>query len=255
MLIDTHAHVEGKEFDQDRDEVLARALEAGVSGWINISNGIVSLKKTLDLASKYDEIYASVGLHPHDAAEAKKEELDQLVEQVNHPKVVAIGETGLDYYYENSPKEAQQELLLFFLKLAKETDLPLSIHMRDAEDDFLKCLDQVFPDQAKGVIHCFTSTSEFAQECLKRGFYISFSGIVTFKKSVALQEVAKEVPLEKLLVETDAPFLTPEPFRGKRNEPSYVVKTAEKIAALRGITLEELATQTTQNAKTLFALK
>ncbi len=255
MLIDTHAHIEGEEFDQDRDEVASRAFEAGVNGWINISNGTESLKKSLALAEKYDSIYSSVGLHPHEAEGAKQEELDALAKQVNHPKVVAIGETGLDYYYENSSKEAQQKLLLFFLKLAKESGLPLSIHMRDAEEDFLRCVEEVFPDQVKGVIHCFTSTLEFAQTCLKKGFYISFSGIVTFKKSVDLQEVAKIVPLDRLLVETDAPYLTPEPFRGKRNEPAFVVKTAEKIAALKEITLEELTKQTTKNAQHLFGLK
>ena len=255
MWIDTHAHIEGAEFDSDREAVATRAFEAGVQSWINISNGLDSLKKSFELAEKYPSVSVSVGLHPHEANEATPEILEKLAQSIHHPKVVALGETGLDYYYENSPKKAQQELLHFFLKLAKKSGLPLSIHMRDAEEDFLAAVNEIFPDQVKGVIHCFTSNWGFAQACLKKGFYISFSGIVTFKKAKEVQEVAQKVPLEKLLVETDAPFLAPEPFRGKRNEPAYLVKTAEFIAGLRAIELKELAQATTENAKKLFGLK
>ncbi len=255
MWIDTHAHIEGEEFDADREAVAARAFEAGVKSWINISNGLDSLKKSFDLAEKHPSVYVSVGLHPHEANEATPEILEKLAQSIDHPKVVAIGETGLDYYYENSPKKAQQELLNFFLKLAKTSGLPLSIHMRAAEEDFLASVSKIFPGEIKGVLHCFTSTWDFAQACLKRGFYISFSGIVTFKKATAVQEVAQKVPLERLLIETDAPFLAPEPFRGKRNEPAFVVKTAEYIANLRGMALKELAHATTENAKKLFGLK
>lgn len=254
MFIDTHAHIEGSEFDSDREEVIQRTFEAGVQGWINISNGIESFKRSCEIASKHPEVSISVGVHPHDAASVSQEELELLAKEVGHPKVVAVGETGLDYYYKNAPVAKQKELFDFFLNCAKDSGLPLSIHMREAEEDFLAFFDRVFPQGGKGVMHCFTSHWEFAKECLERGFYISFSGIVTFKKAEQIQEVAQKVPLEKMLIETDAPFLTPEPFRGKRNEPAFVVKTAEKIASLRGISVEELAEQTTRNAKALFNL-
>jgi len=254
MLIDTHAHIEGKEFDKDREEVVERALQAGVRGWINISTGTESFKKSCDLALKYPDIYVSLGVHPHDAANVKQDELDALATQVNHEKVVAIGETGLDYYYTNSPPEDQKSLFEFFLKLAQKSNLPLTIHVRDAEKELIECVDRVFPNGVKGVIHCFSSNWDFAQQFLQRGFYISFSGIVTFKKAESVQEAAKLVPLDKLLVETDAPYLAPDPYRGKRNEPAFVVKIAEKIAQLKGISLEEVAQQTTRNAQALFGI-
>lgn len=253
-LIDTHAHIEGEEFDSDREEVVRRALDAGVSGWINISNGLDSFRRSCELAEKHDGIYVSLGIHPHEAAETDRAEWNELAKKIDHPKVVAVGETGLDYFYENSPKDRQKDLFRFFLNLSKESGLPLSIHIRDAEADLLDCVDRVFPNEVKGVIHCFSSTPEFARDCLKRGFYISFSGIVTFKKAEPVREAAREVPLDKLLVETDAPYLAPEPLRGKRNEPAYVVKTAEKIAELKGISLEELARKSTENAKKLFGI-
>lgn len=255
MLIDSHAHLDSKEYDADREAVIARALAAGVARWLNISDGLDSFERSCALAEKYPQAYVSLGIHPHSAAEADEKMFAELAAQVRRPKVVALGETGLDYYYDNAPREKQRELFERFLKLAQETGLPLVIHEREAEADFLRLIDKFFPKGARGVMHCFTGAWPFAQECLKRGFYISFSGIVTFKNAAALQDVAKQIPLDSLMVETDAPFLTPEPFRGKRNEPAFVVRTAEKIAELRGMPLEEIARHTTANAQKLFNLK
>lgn len=254
MLIDTHAHLETPEYDADRDEVIARALAAGVGAWINISNGLESFERSCALVAQYPQAYLAIGIHPHDVAKASIEEFEKLAAEARRSRVVALGETGLDYYYTHSPREQQQEWFERFLKLARETGLPLSIHQRSAEADFLTSVDRHFPSGAHGVMHCFTGHWEFAQACLDRGFYLSISGIVTFKNAGALREVAAKIPADRLLVETDAPFLAPEPHRGKRNEPAFIVKTAEKIAELRGASLEEIATQSTANAKRLFKL-
>jgi TatD DNase family protein len=254
MFIDSHAHLDFKDYKEDFSSVLDRAKEAKVSLILNIGTTLQHSRESLEVAKKHDHIYSSVGIHPHDVKDLGSTYIDELRTLAKHPKVKAIGEIGLDYFYKNSDPALQKKCLEEQLLLAKDLNLPVSIHCRDAFKEAFEILDRVGLEEPKGVFHCFTGTKEEANQALERGFYISISGIVTFKKATALQEVVKELPLDKMLIETDCPFLAPEPYRGKRNEPSYVVKTAEKIAALQNKTLEEVAQQTTQNAVTLFNL-
>ena len=252
MFIDSHAHLEYSNYEADFSEVLARAKEAKIELILNIGTTLEHCKQGLEVAQSYPHIFASVGIHPHDANKVPDDYLDQLKAFTKNPKVKAIGEIGLDYYYEHSPKEIQLQRFEEQVRLAKDLALPMSIHCRDAFQDCFNILNKA--SYFHGVFHCFTGTQEEAKKALELGFYISFSGIVTFKKSQALQEVVKHVPLEKMLIETDSPFLAPEPHRGKRNEPAFVVLTAQKIADLKNIPLETVAQKTTHNTKTLFKL-
>lgn len=254
MFIDSHAHLESREYDADRDAVIERALAAGVTSWINISDGLESFERSRALAEKYPQTALCLGIHPHSAGETTAEQFGALAEQARRAKVVALGETGLDYYYDFAPREKQKELFERFLALSKETGLPLVIHHRQAEEDFLQIVDQFFPSGLRGVMHCFTGSWAFAEQCMARGLFISISGIVTFKNAQALREVTRQLPLDRLLIETDAPFIAPEPYRGKRNEPAYMVKTAEKIAEVRNTSVEEIAEATVQNTRKLFKL-
>ncbi len=251
-LIDTHCHLEMAPFDPDRDEVIQRARDAGIEAMITIGSDLKGNIGGLELSRRYDFIYSAVGLHPHDAKDFTQKILNQLKTWAKDAKVVAVGEIGLDYHYDHSPREIQREVFMKQLLLAKELKLPAVIHSREAKEDTLDILEKSGVDN--GVFHCFSGDMETAEKVMELGFYISIAGPVTFKKAERLREIVKAIPDNRLLIETDAPYLTPEPFRGKRNEPSYVVHTAKALAELRGISIEDLSRITTLNAKHLFKI-
>jgi TatD DNase family protein len=253
LLVDSHAHIDDDRFDADRDEVLIRAAEAGVGLIINIGADMGSSARSVALAEKYPMIYASVGMHPHDAKEMKEQDYRQLKEWAAQPKVAAIGEIGLDYHYDLSPRPVQKEVFLRQLDLAREMGKPFIIHERESHGDMMEIIKSAGRGLG-GVFHCFSGSVETAREYLKMGFYISVAGPVTFPKSIKTKEVAKYVPLDRLLIETDSPYLTPHPFRGRRNEPAHVRLVAEEIAALRNMSVEQLATATGENARRLFKI-
>lgn len=248
MLVDHHCHLDFPNFADDLDGIVSRARKAGVRTMVTISTRVREFDRVLAVAQRFDDIYCSVGTHPHNAHEELDIPVERLVELAQHEKVVAIGEAGLDYYYKHSTPEAQAEGFRRHIAAARITGLPLEIHTRDADEDTIAILED---EHAKGpfpaVIHCFTGGADLARRALALGLYISFSGVVTFRKSEALRDIARHVPLDRLLVETDAPFLAPDPFRGKRNEPSYVVHTAAALAAAKGVSPSELARAATDN--------
>jgi TatD DNase family protein len=258
MYIDSHAHIEMSDFDADRDQVINRALDAGVEVIVNVGNGDLasdSHRAAFEIADLYPFIYTTVGVHPHEARLLDDDIYARLADLSEHPKVIAWGEIGLDYHYDNSPREAQRDALRKQLRLARERRLPVVIHTREAEADTLAILAREWGDSGlPGIIHCFTGTRAFAEEAIRLGFYISFSGVITFKKAEDLRDTASRVPIERLLIETDSPFLAPVPFRGRRNEPAYVVETARAIAAARDLTTEEVGRITGENFKRLFRL-
>jgi TatD DNase family protein len=260
-LIDTHCHLEMDEFNSDREEVIQRARNAGVAVLITIGSNLKGNKGAIELSEKYEAIYAAVGIHPHDAKDFTEEILEKIREWAIPPvnkggqrlgKVVAIGEIGLDYHYNNSPREIQKEVFKRQLSLAKEIALPVVIHSREAKKDTLEIVRESGID--KGVFHCFSGDMDMAEEVMAMGFHISIAGPVTFKNAKKLVEIARFIPDDFLLIETDAPYLTPEPFRGRRNEPSYLVHIAKTIAELREISIEDLARITTLNARRLFGV-
>jgi TatD DNase family protein len=254
MLVDHHCHLDASDFAGDLDGVVARARAAGVGAMVSISMHVRRLGETLEIANKYENVFSSVGTHPHYAHTELDIPVDEIVRLSAHPKIVAIGEAGLDYFYDNSPREAQAEGLARHIAAAQETGLPLVIHARDADDDIAAMLEEAMGRKPFGaVLHCFTGGPELARRALDLGVYISFSGIITFKKSEALRQIAAGVPLDRLLVETDAPFLAPGKHRGKRNEPAFVVETARELARVRGISAAELARATTENFLRLYA--
>lgn len=242
-------------FGEDRDAVLQRAWDAGVRKIVTIGNGTGpdQMGCGIPFAEAREWIYTTVGVHPHDASKVKEEHFSLMEQLCKHPKVLAIGETGLDYYYDNSPRDIQCEVFRRQLALANKLDFPVIIHTRDADADTEEIIRHEMP--AKGIIHCFTSTDRFAEFALEIGFTISFSGIVTFPSAKAIAEIARKVPSDRILVETDCPYLAPVPHRGKRNEPSFVAQTARFIAELRGISTEDLAAQTSANFDRLFPPK
>jgi TatD DNase family protein len=252
VLVDTHAHLVDGRFDRDRREVLERARAAGVALIVNVGYDLESSRKSVALAGEFDCVYAAVGVHPHDAAQAPPGYLEELRRLAEGEKVVAVGETGLDYYRNLSPGEVQKKVFREHLALARELELPVIIHDRDAHEDVLGILKKDGPGRAGGVLHCFSGDWEMARVCLEMGFFISIAGVVTFPKSSLLKEIAARVPVERLLVETDCPYLTPEPWRGRRNEPAYVRSVVECVAGLRGMPAGELALVTAQNARSLF---
>ncbi len=251
-MIDTHCHLEMDAFDADRDAVIARAKEAGLEALIAIGSDFRGCKGAVELAGKHAFIYAAVGIHPHDAKDFNGDILRQLEEWTLNSKVVAIGEIGLDYHYDHSPREVQREVFARQLSFAKERELPVVIHSREAQEDTLRILEA--SGVGKGVMHCFSGDKEMAQRTLAMGLYISIAGTVTFKNATGLREITKTVPDDCLLVETDSPYLAPVPHRGKRNEPAFVVSTAQFLAELRGVSPEDIDRITTINAKQLFAL-
>ena len=253
-LFDSHAHYEDNRFEEDAEEVIVQAYEKGVKYILNAGSDIDTSKKSIELAEKFDYVYAAVGVHPHEAGKLKDDDETEIRELCKHPKVVAIGEIGLDYYYDHSPRDLQRYWFSKQLKLAKELNLPVIIHDRDAHEDVLNIVKQEAPFEAYGVFHCFSGSWEMAKEVLKLGFYISVGGSLTFKNARKTVEVIKNIPLESVLLETDCPYLTPEPFRGRRNDSSYVRLIAEKIAQIKGITLEQVAKSTTDNTKRFFKI-
>jgi TatD DNase family protein len=252
MIIDTHCHLDMPQFDPDREDVIKRAKEAGLEAVITIGSDIESSKKAIELARKHDLIYAAIGIHPHDAKRFGGNSCQELKELARHEKVVAIGETGLDYHYDHSPRENQREVMKEHLALARELELPVIVHSREAQADTLRLLRE--SGNNKGVLHCFSGDMDMADAAMGMGFYISIAGPVTFKKSTVLRDIAVKIPDDYLLIETDAPYLSPEPMRGKRNEPSYIVNTARELGALRGVSPEDIARITTLNAKRLFGI-
>ena len=252
-LIDSHCHLNYEGLAERRDEVLANARAAGVAGFLNISTRQSEWEAIIAVAEANDDVWASVGVHPHEADAHPDLGMSQLVEAASHPDVIAIGECGLDYFYDKSDRAAQRERFGAHIEAARATGLPLVIHTRDAEEDTAEILGRaVEQGGVTGVLHCFTGSADLARKGLDLGFYISLSGIVTFKNAADLQETAKFIPADRLLVETDAPFLAPVPHRGKTCEPAFVVDTARFVASLRGVEPEELAEQTTANFFKLF---
>ena len=254
MLIDSHCHLDYLAREGEIDPVVERARAAGVSGMLTISTTLSGFPTVRAIAERYDDVWCSVGVHPHEAAEEGQKEADHLVNLTDHSKVVGIGETGLDYFYEHSPREAQQASFRAHIAAARRTGLPVIVHTRDAEADTIAILaEEMAAGPFSGVIHCFSSDRSLAEAALALGLYISVAGIVTFKKAEAIREAVAAVPLEKLLVETDAPYLSPVPLRGKRNEPAHVVHTAAKLAEIKGLSAETLAAATRENFHRLFA--
>ncbi len=261
MFIDSHAHLDVPHYDRDRAEVINRAREAGVEMMLEICGSDVSkgsLDVGLKLAEDYQFIYAAVGLHPHEANLYGEALEPKLIAMSRHEKVIGWGEIGLDYHYDHSPRDVQRQVFRRQLDLARERRLPVIIHTREAEADTIQILREDWADvgggEFGGIIHCFTGTQTLAGAAIEMGFHISFSGVVTFKAAEDLRDVARSVPLDKLLVETDCPYLAPVPYRGKRNEPAFVRETAAKLAELKGVSVEEIARATTDNFKRLFNL-
>ncbi|HUK88901.1 MAG TPA: TatD family hydrolase [Blastocatellia bacterium] len=259
MYVDSHSHIEMSDFDADREAVIQRALDAGVRVIVDVGDGDVrndSHSAAFRLADEYDFIYTTVGVHPHEASLLDDDLFSRLTDMSTHKKVIAVGEIGLDYHYDNSPRDIQREAFRRQVRLAKNRDLPIVIHTREAEPETLQILKEEWTGSPRvGIIHCFTGTKQFAEQVVDMGFYISFSGVVTFKKAGELREVAKALPLDRILIETDSPFLAPEPFRGRRNEPRFVVQTAARIAALRDMSPEALGDATTANFSRAFGLR
>lgn len=252
MLVDTHAHIDFPRFNDDRDEVIKRAKENNLEYIINVGADEASSQRSIELAQKHDMIYAVVGIHPHEAKNVTESTYKQLKNWAKEDKVVAIGETGLDYHYDNSPREVQQQVFRRHIQLAKEVELPLVIHSREAEDQTMEILKEEEAEEVGGIIHCFPGDQKMADQALDLNFYIAVGGILTFNNSYQLQRVVKQIPLDKLLIETDAPYLTPEPNRGKRNEPAYVKYVADKLAQILPHSTEKIAAVTTENAKEAF---
>jgi TatD DNase family protein len=255
MLFDTHAHLNDPDFAADLPAAVARAEEAGVRFIVNVGYDLLSSRIAVKIAENYPGCYAAVGIHPHDAAKVIQETYTEIKKLAQATKVVAIGEIGLDYYRDLSPREIQQEVFREQISLAKELKLPIIIHDRDAHGDVLQIIKEEKAGENGGILHCFSGSWEMARQCMKLGFYISLAGPVTFKNAHRVQDLAKLIPLDSLLIETDCPYLTPEPYRGRRNEPAYVREVAKRIAELRRTTLEELAEKTSQNAKKLFKIQ
>jgi TatD DNase family protein len=253
MFTDTHAHLDFDRFDGDRDEVIQAAYDAGVKRIVNIGADMESSRNSVNLAKKYDFIYAAVGVHPHDAKGISEDDYNELSKLAQNEKVVAIGEIGLDYYYDNSPRKEQQEAFKKQLKLARELNLPIVIHSRDAKEDTLAILEE-YAKGLEGIIHCYAYDLATAKRLIDMGFYLAFGGVITFNNAKDLREVVKEIALDKILIETDAPYLTPAPHRGKRNESKFVIHVAEKIAEIMGIDVAEVAEKTTENAKDLLGI-
>jgi TatD DNase family protein len=253
MFIDSHCHLDSDQFDEDREQVIERALAAGVSHMVAIGtgNGPPDLEAGIRLAARHEFFYATVGVHPHDAAKATEETFHHLSGLTQHPKVIAIGEIGLDYHYDFSPRERQQSVFIEQMQIAADAKKPIVIHTREAWDDTIQLIRDHWDPALGGIMHCFSGNPDQAKQALELGFYLSFGGIVTFPKALEIQESARQSPADRILLETDAPYLAPVPKRGKRNEPAYMVETARKLAALRGVSEQEIAETTTANFRRL----
>ena len=254
MLIDSHAHLDDGRFDRDREILIKSLKENGIDLVVNPGADLQSSIKAVALAEEYENIYAAVGVHPHSAKEMDHSTIGILKSFTNREKVIAIGEIGLDYHYDNSPRDIQRERFIEQINLAKEVNLPIIVHSRSASGDTFDILKEAQDGNLEGVLHCYSGSVEMAIEYIKLGFYISIAGPVTFKNSRVLKEVVREVPLDKLLIETDSPYLTPEPYRGKRNEPIYVRYVAGTIAEIKGTSFEDIAKATGENTRRLFRI-
>ena len=254
MLIDTHCHLDFKDFNDDRAAVLKRSRDSGIGVIINVASSMEGTARSIQIAGENDFIYASLGIHPHEADSVSGNDIKLFAEFLDKPKVVAIGEIGLDYYKNISSKENQKKLFIKLLEIAKDTNLPLIIHNRDAYIDTIDILKNITGSSVNGVMHCFSGDEKFLKICLDMGFFISFTCNITYKNADSLRKIVKLVPMDRLLLETDAPFLAPQDFRGKRNEPMHVKYVAEEVAKIKGISFEEAARITTENAIKLFRL-
>ncbi|WP_277586843.1 TatD family hydrolase [Psychrobacillus antarcticus] len=254
MFIDTHVHLNADQYEEDLQEVINRALEAKVNKMVVIGFDRVTIERAMKLIEEYSFIYAVVGWHPVDAIDCTEEDLKWIESLAAHEKVVGIGEMGLDYHWDKSPKDVQQVLFRKQIRLAQKVNLPIIIHNRDATEDVIRILQEEEAHLTGGIMHCYGGSVETAKQCIEMNFMISLGGPVTFKNAKKPKEVATEIPLEYLLIETDAPYLAPHPHRGKRNEPAFVTLVAEEIARLKGITVEEVAEATTKNAEIFFQL-
>jgi len=263
MFVDSHCHLDGKQFANDREQVIARAREAGVHAIVAIGNGDGPdyVDCGIQLAEKYDFMYATLGIHPHEASLANDAAFEKMERLAKHPKIIAWGEIGLDYFYHHSPRDVQQQVFIKQMELARAVKLPIVIHCRpsdksdDAWQDCLGLIDQHWaPSGIGGILHCFTGTWVQAKRALDKGFMISFAGNITFPKAQPIRDAAKEVPLDRMLIETDSPYLAPVPHRGKRNEPAFVMETARQLGELRGMSREEIGQRTTQNFYRFFSL-
>ncbi len=255
MLTDTHCHLDMLGEPKEVEAIIARARETGLVLMVTIGTDLASSQKASDYALNYPDVYATVGMHPHEVKTATPEIFDQFKELIRkNSKIKGIGETGLDFYYDHSPRETQRSCFASHIQLAKETGLPLIVHSRNAAEETIEILKIENAVETGGIIHCFTENLDMARKAIAMNFMISFSGIITFKNSTELQEAAAQIPLDKILIETDAPFLSPIPFRGKKNEPMRVKQVAEKIAEIKNIPLEEVERVTTQNAKTIYGI-
>ena len=254
MLVDSHCHLDFPEFAPELDAVVARARAAGIGRMVTISTRVKKLPQVLAIAERFPDVFCSVGTHPHNAHDELDIDAKALVALTRHPKIVALGEAGLDYHYDKSPRDAQAQGFRQHIAAARETGLPLVIHAREADADMARILTE---ETGKGafpaVLHCFTAGRDLAMTAMELGLYIGFTGIITFKNGQDLRDIAKDLPADRILVETDAPFLAPLPYRGKRNEPSYVVETARILAEVRGVTPDAIAQQTTENFFRLFS--
>jgi len=256
-MIDSHCHLDSADFNDDRDEVIERALAAGVEHMMAIGtgDGPPDLEAGVRMADKYPAFYATAGIHPHDAAKATPADLKHLADLLAHPKVLAVGEIGLDYHYDFSPRDTQKAVFIEQMQIAAEANKPIVIHTREAWEDTLALIEQHWtPRGIGGIMHCFSGGPEEARRSIGLGFYLSFGGIVTFPKSLNVQEAARSAPRDRILIETDAPYLAPVPKRGKRNEPALMVHTARRLAELRGESYEELCNATTENFRRLLLL-
>jgi len=253
-LFDTHTHMDAPQFDEDRHEMIQRAIKEGVELFLNIGFNRETIPSTLALADQYKQIYAAIGWHPVDSVFMQEGDLEWIEELTKHPKVVAIGEIGLDYHWDTSPKEVQQRVFREQIRLAKKLRKPIVIHNRDAHEDIVRILKEENAEEIGGVMHCFSGSWETAKKCLDMNFYISFGGPVTFKNARVPKEVLFNTPLDKILIETDSPYLTPHPYRGKRNESGFVSLVAQSAAEIKGLTIEEIGSITIENGKKCFGI-
>ena len=251
-LFDTHAHLLSEKFDEDRDELIAGLPQLGIAGMIEVGTTVSDSVKAIELAEKADYIFATIGVHPHEAAEAEPDYIKQLRGLAANPKVLAIGEIGLDYHYDFSPHDVQREVFAHQLELARELELPVAIHMREATQDTLAMLRE--HKITRGVMHCFSGSAETAEICVDIGLHVSFTGSVTFKNARKVVDAADVVPMDRLMAETDCPYLSPEPVRGRRNDPSNIRYVIQKLAEIKGIAPEEMAEVNIRNAKELYGI-
>lgn len=251
-FVDTHCHLHFPDYQADLESVIENARSSGVRYLINVGTDFESSKACIALSEKYDFIYATAGIHPHDAKDATPENMCQIAGLLKHPRIVAIGEVGLDYYRNLSPADVQIKILTQFFDLSKQYQLPLILHIRDAYEEALRLLKEHFKPPIAAVSHCFSGTREIMEKLLELGLFISFAGPITYKKNDSLRKAAKYCPLDRIVVETDAPFLAPQSNRGKRNEPAYLIETAKQIAEVKGISIEELGKASSENCEVLF---